>query len=307
MTLIKSTANRIVLNIGELVFGGGSKPLHTLLGSCIAITLWHPKHQLSGMCHFALPSNPDNSPDRKLDARYGDDCVALFKRLTEERNVPLREFKARIFGGGNMLESARLESAMESQFSAANIGEVNAAQAFSQLLAEGVTIMEADVGEEGYRKVDFDPTTGVASVEFVSVEKKKQTATADRKQKILIVDDNLETRTILTRSLRKAGYDTEQARNGVEAVALYERFQPDIILMDMMMPIMDGVSATKQLREAHAEQPILMLTGSEELESMAQAFDAGATDFISKPIRVPVLKQHIYNALNTLKKATASK
>ncbi|WP_404400137.1 response regulator [Idiomarina seosinensis] len=302
MTLIKSTANRIVLNIGELVFGGGSKSLHTLLGSCIAITLWHPKHKLSGMCHFALPSNPENSSERELDARYGDDCVKLFKRLTEERKVPLSEFKARIFGGGNMLESSRLESAMESQITAANIGEINAAQAFSKLLAEGVTIMEADVGEEGYRKVDFDPTTGVANVEFVSVEKKKQTTIVDLKQKILIVDDSLETRTILTRSLRKAGYETEQARNGIEAVAVYERFQPDIILMDMMMPIMDGVSATKQLREANAEQPILMLTGSEELESMAQAFDAGATDFISKPIRVPVLKQHIYNALSSLKK-----
>jgi|GEM_PF-1057051 len=301
MKKISCTPDHIVLNIGELVFGRGAKPLHTLLGSCVAITLWHPQQKLSGICHFALPSNPNTNEDRQLDARYGDDCIKLFKRLARKKNVRLNDFQARIFGGGNMLDTQRLKTTLAQQISASNIGEVNAAQAFALLMSENIEILEADVGEQGYRKIQFNPVNGTAQSVFVSIDKPENLSDF-RKQRILIVDDSIDTRTVLTRSLRKSGFDTAEARNGLEAVAMFEKFNPDIIIMDMKMPIMDGVSATKQLREAHADQPILMLTGSEELESMARAFDAGATDFISKPIRVPVLKQHIYSALNSLKK-----
>ncbi|SNY45866.1 chemotaxis protein CheD [Arsukibacterium tuosuense] len=161
----------IVLHAGELVFGRGRRLLHTLLGSCVAITLWHPHKRLGGMCHFALPAAPDGSIPGEPDARYATDCVALFKKLAAERQTSLSDYQARIFGGGNMLQSARLSSAEFAEVQKSPIGDTNCSQAFSLLIAEGVKIIEADVGENGYRKVSFDPHSGKARSVFFDVAK----------------------------------------------------------------------------------------------------------------------------------------
>ncbi|WP_404471738.1 chemotaxis protein CheD [Vreelandella venusta] len=165
----------IVIHAGELVFGKGRRRIKTLLGSCVAITLWHPRHKYGGMCHFALARKPATETAKgKTDARYADDCMRLFRKLAEERGTRLSEYKANIYGGGNMLASARL--APDSEFVEVDrspVGDSNAAQAFALLVAEGVSINEADVGEQGYRKVDFDPMTGQAKVEFVPIANNK--------------------------------------------------------------------------------------------------------------------------------------
>ncbi len=161
---------KIVLTIGELVFGQGRKRLQTLLGSCVAITLWHPQKKLGGMCHFALPVRAQAEPKKELDPRYGDESVALFKKLAEDKGAKLPEFQARIYGGGNMLESIKMERIMRQSSAKSNhVGDLNAAQAFALLMQERVMIIDSDVGEQGYRKVNFDPVTGNAQCEFVSV------------------------------------------------------------------------------------------------------------------------------------------
>ena len=161
----------IVLHAGELVFGRGRRLLHTLLGSCVAITLWHPSKRFGGMCHFALPAAPDGTIKHELDARYATDCVALFKKLALERQTILSDYQARIFGGGNMLQSARIASPEFNDVQKSPIGDSNCSQAFSLLIAEGVSIVEADVGENGYRKVSFDPYGGKARSFFYGVDK----------------------------------------------------------------------------------------------------------------------------------------
>ena len=161
----------IVIHAGDLVFGKGNRRIKTLLGSCIAITVWHPRHKLGGMCHFALAKKPANVPGSgKPDARYAEDCIKLFRKLAEERGTSLSEYRANIYGGGNMLASAQMD--VDSEFAEVErspVGDANAAQAFALLISEGVSINEADVGEQGYRKVEFDPTSGGARVDFVPV------------------------------------------------------------------------------------------------------------------------------------------
>lgn len=161
----------IVLHAGELVFGRGRRLLHTLLGSCVAITLWHPHKRLGGMCHFALPAAPDGSINTEPDARYASDCIALFKKLATERQTLLSDYQARIFGGGNMLQPAREASTEFADVQKSPIGDSNCSQAFSLLIAEGVNIIEADVGESGYRKVSFDPHSGRARSIFFDLNK----------------------------------------------------------------------------------------------------------------------------------------
>lgn len=161
----------IVIHAGDLVFGKGNRKIKTLLGSCIAITLWHPRHKLGGMCHFALAKKPANVPaSGKPDARYAEDCIRLFRKLAEARGTRLSEYRASIYGGGDMLASSRLASDSEFiEVDRSPVGDANAAQAFALLVAEGVSISEADVGEQGYRRVEFNPVSGRAKVDFVPV------------------------------------------------------------------------------------------------------------------------------------------
>ncbi|OOE89005.1 chemotaxis protein CheD [Salinivibrio sharmensis] len=164
-----------IIHVGELVFGKGRRRIKTLLGSCVAITLWHPLHRYGGMCHFALAKKPATATvAQTLDARYADDCIKLFRKLAEERGTELSEYQACIYGGGNMLSSSRLRTdSAFSEVDSSPIGDANAAQAFALLVAEGVAIKEADVGEQGYRKVCFDPRSGQAEVEFSLVSSVK--------------------------------------------------------------------------------------------------------------------------------------
>ncbi|WP_026461658.1 response regulator transcription factor [Adhaeribacter aquaticus] len=105
--------------------------------------------------------------------------------------------------------------------------------------------------------------------------------------KILVVDDDADIVELLQYNLTKEGYDVTHAENGKEAIAVATQFQPDIILMDVMMPIMDGITACRHLREMPEckDTYILFLTARSEEFSEVAAFEAGADDFITKPIK----------------------
>jgi len=104
--------------------------------------------------------------------------------------------------------------------------------------------------------------------------------------KILVVDDDAITRSLLILSLKKEGYQVEEATNGVECLQKYQRLQPDLVLLDALMPEMDGFQCCQQLREISSSQflPILMITFLDDNDSLDKAFNAGATDYMTKPI-----------------------
>ncbi len=116
---------------------------------------------------------------------------------------------------------------------------------------------------------------------------------------LLIVEDAAEIRMLLSAGLTKAGYRTLSATQGAEGVDLFVQEKPDLILMDVSMPVMDGFEACRRIRQTESGKniPLLMLTGSDDLHSIQQAFDSGATDFITKPINLPLLQQRIRYAL----------
>ena len=112
---------------------------------------------------------------------------------------------------------------------------------------------------------------------------------------VLIVDDDLSIRLLVSVALEQAGFRVEQAENGRHGVELFGRVHPDVVLMDVMMPEMDGFAASAELRRqpGGAQTPILMMTGLDDHESIDEAFDAGATDFITKPINYPLLGHRV--------------
>ena len=112
------------------------------------------------------------------------------------------------------------------------------------------------------------------------------------KVKILIVDDQQVNRVTVKLSLKNEGYEFFEACNGIEAIAKAKEVNPDVILMDALMPIMDGFEATEKIRAIEKTQriPILMITSLDQKEDKIKALEAGVNDFISKPIDKVELK-----------------
>jgi len=120
-------------------------------------------------------------------------------------------------------------------------------------------------------------------------------ATDDRMPLIMVVDDDLSARLQLRFTLENSGYSVVEAASGEEALTLFARQPPDLILLDIIMPGMDGFTACRSLRQLPGGEhtPIVMVTGLEDAKTITSAFDAGATDFTSKPINMLILGYRI--------------
>ncbi len=112
---------------------------------------------------------------------------------------------------------------------------------------------------------------------------------------VLIVDDDITMRLLMREVLEQAGFTVEEAEDGAAAVAIFPQLQPDLVLLDVMMPDLDGFEGCTLIRQLPEGQriPILLVTGLEDLESIQHAYDAGATDFITKPIVWPMLTRRL--------------
>ena len=121
----------------------------------------------------------------------------------------------------------------------------------------------------------------------------------DTRRKILIVDDDEKNIKLISKIMTQDGYDFEVARNGVEAVEKANEFKPDLIFLDLMMPIMDGVEACGKLKKDIATMniPVVMITGYGDGSSRLKSLDAGANDFITKPFEVSELRARTKNLL----------
>ncbi len=108
---------------------------------------------------------------------------------------------------------------------------------------------------------------------------------------ILVIDDDLTTQVLAKRSLENAGFRTLLASNGREGLELFEQSSPDLILLDVEMPEMDGFTACKKLRamQQGKNTPILMITGLDDIDSIQNAYSIGATDFATKPVNWTIM------------------
>ncbi len=110
---------------------------------------------------------------------------------------------------------------------------------------------------------------------------------------VLLVDDDPSTRRYLAHLLTHEGYQVVQAEDGEQALALYFQMQPQIVLLDALMPGMDGFECCRRLQLLDADLPCLVITCLDDQASVDQAFAAGASDYITKPIHWPVMRQRI--------------
>ncbi|MEM9955456.1 MAG: response regulator [Chloroflexota bacterium] len=119
--------------------------------------------------------------------------------------------------------------------------------------------------------------------------------------RVLIVDDNADNRQLLTKILTTAGFEIQTAQNGIDAIRLYQTWQPHLILMDMRMPLMNGYEATKKIRQLTDEThkvPIIAFTANAFDHELGAIQDAGCNDYIVKPFQVSRLYEVIGKHLN---------
>jgi len=120
---------------------------------------------------------------------------------------------------------------------------------------------------------------------------------------VLVADDDPVMRLLMLEMLAQVGLETIEAEDGEQAVACFERLAPDLVLLDVEMPRMDGFEVCRAIRareqgRGHATAvPIVMVTGDDDLKAVTQAYEAGATDFVSKPINWPILGHRVLYVL----------
>jgi diguanylate cyclase (GGDEF)-like protein len=125
------------------------------------------------------------------------------------------------------------------------------------------------------------------------------TPSSPKRGLVLVADDDPTMRLLMLEMLAQVGLDAIEAEDGLKAVASYQGRTPDLVLLDVEMPGMDGFAVCREIRrlETHTTVPIIMVTGGDELASVTQAYEAGATDFVSKPINWPILGHRVLYVL----------
>lgn len=147
--------SHLVLMPGQLHFGKTASTVRTLLGSCVAITLWHPQKRLGGMCHFLLPSRR-REPSMPLEGRFGDEAVELMVQSLGRLGTRPEEYVAHLYGGADtMPEGAKVKL---------NIGERNIEQGWSLIDKYGFQLDGVDVGDNVPRTVLLDYVAGQVQI-----------------------------------------------------------------------------------------------------------------------------------------------
>jgi len=119
-------------------------------------------------------------------------------------------------------------------------------------------------------------------------------------KRLLVADDKPTNRELIRTVLESLGYEVSEADDGVEAVRVARETQPDMIILDLHMPGMDGFGVLTELRRdgAFARTPIMALTASAMQGDRQRAMDAGFDSYISKPVPLPVLREEVVRLLN---------
>lgn len=125
---------------------------------------------------------------------------------------------------------------------------------------------------------------------------------------ILVVDDQLGVRRLLYETFREEQHEVVMAANGKEALKNLEDFKPDLILMDMKMPGMNGIDTLRQIRSFNKEVGVIMMTAYGDAQNMEQARELGVLHYMSKPFDLFELRDHVREILaqNQVKNSSAS-
>lgn len=161
----------IFLQPGDLYFGDCKTRIRTLLGSCVAITLWHPLLMVGGMCHYLLPEHRLGSVSDHLDGRYANDALLMFMHEIKQLGTHPSEYEVKMFGGGNQFPQ-------HAQRSILNVPEKNVQAGKALLLQYGFKLKASDTGGTGHRNVILELRSGSVWMQHVNHSVAQQSTSA---------------------------------------------------------------------------------------------------------------------------------
>ncbi len=141
----------VFLHPGEFHFASAPLRIGTLLGSCVAVTVWHPQHRFGGMCHILLPGRA-RPPASLPDCRYADEAIERFVYELRSRRVAPANCQIKLLGGGNMFAGSSAGN-ME-------VGQRNVEATRQALAAQGFRVTREHVGGTRRRRLTFDLASG---------------------------------------------------------------------------------------------------------------------------------------------------
>jgi len=145
------TPKDIFLNPGEFAFGDSRTRIRTLLGSCVAVTFWHPIKQSGAMCHYLLPESPE--PGNASDGKYAKDVIRLILNHFRHQRLNPEDFVVKMFGGSNMFPELAIGESLA-------IGERNIHQGHALLSKAGFILSASDLAGTLQRMVIFELWSG---------------------------------------------------------------------------------------------------------------------------------------------------
>ncbi|HWR76874.1 MAG TPA: chemotaxis protein CheD [Thiobacillus sp.] len=157
-----SHVTEITLQPGELWFGGENTRIRTILGSCVAVTLWHPRWRIGGMCHYMLPGRIRRMGSEQ-DGRYGDEALDLLVKEMKAAHSHPHEYEAKLFGGGHMFKHAFCNR----EDCGDQVPDRNIAAGRELVQRHGFMVKAEQLGGHGHRQVIFDIRSGHAWVKHV--------------------------------------------------------------------------------------------------------------------------------------------
>lgn len=153
---------QIFLNPGDFHFAAAPLQLATLLGSCVTVTLWHPRRHIGGMCHFLVPSRKTRQ-DHDPEGYSAVEAFDLFDKAMHTAGSRSHEYQAKLFGGGNMFPNSA---------GRINVGLRNVEMARHLLTKRGIPLLAEHAGGAGHRKLVFSLANGEVRLVFSALKEK---------------------------------------------------------------------------------------------------------------------------------------
>lgn len=158
----KAEPLEIFLQPGELFFGEGRTRVRTLLGSCVAIAVWHPRLKVGGLCHYMLPGRGTHHGGQgALDGRYADEAMLLFLRQMRAVGTHPGEYEAKLFGGGKMFAHS-----LQERTGCYDVPCKNVLRGRELVRQYGMRLKAEHLGGQGHRNLIFEIWSGDVYLKF---------------------------------------------------------------------------------------------------------------------------------------------
>jgi chemotaxis receptor (MCP) glutamine deamidase CheD/CheY-like chemotaxis protein len=274
-------AENIFLLPGEMAFSREPTRISTLLGSCVAVTLYDRHQHWGGLNHYMVPEVLGTLPEGKI----GRTAIPALLRLASMAGSKTADLEARIIGGAAVLGAQVAGSASV----LGDIGQRNGELAREMLSQAGIPVVQEVLGGNHGRRIHLDSASG--QVEIITmggtsaVERSRPPRHAGERYRVLIVDDSALVRQLLGKVIAGSD-DFEVCGEAEDPFAARERIldlDPDILCLDLIMPKLDGLTFLRRLMHYKPIPTVVVSTIAKAGSAMrAKVLEAGAIDAIDK-------------------------